>query len=133
MKPDGKVNAMTFCTGFQVINSSGRARKYRRRCFDKRNQFLFRASECIGKLSVEVWRARSDPAFFDVAIMSLGNAALVGTINAPNADLTLTGGSDIYGAVVVKTFTGSSSGASLHYDEGLARVLHLRLLTYREL
>src|SRR4051812_22630054 len=68
----------------------------------------------------------------NTSINFAGNAALVGTINAPNADLALTGGSDIYGAVVVKTFTGSSSGASLHYDEGLARVLHLRLLTYRE-
>ena len=39
---DGDVDAMTFSAGLQVINSSDRARRDRRRRFDKRNQFLLR-------------------------------------------------------------------------------------------
>ncbi len=43
-------------------------------------------------------------------------------IYAPNHPFTLSGGQDMYGALVVKSFT-SSGGSKIHYDEALARML----------
>src|SRR5690606_21780731 len=42
-------------------------------------------------------------------------------IYAPNSDVTITGGSDIYGAVVGKT-VDASGGADIHYDRALANL-----------
>jgi hypothetical protein len=64
-----------------------------------------------------------------------GNSAFIGTINAPEADFTYSGGSDIYGAAIVNSFTSKSSGAGFHYDETLgagANVGAPKLYSYRE-
>jgi hypothetical protein len=47
-----------------------------------------------------------------------GSADYVGTINAPQADMTVSGGADVYGAVICRTFT-SSGGSGVHYDQAL--------------
>jgi hypothetical protein len=47
-----------------------------------------------------------------------GSGELSGVIYAPNADITLPGGTDLYGAVVGNAITMSGSG-SFHYDESL--------------
>ena len=44
-----------------------------------------------------------------------GNADFVGTINAPQANFTLSGNASVYGAAIVNSFTGTGNG-SLHYD-----------------
>jgi hypothetical protein len=47
-----------------------------------------------------------------------GGAAAAFVLNAPNADLTLTGGSDFYGSLIVKTLK-DTGGTKLHYDKNL--------------
>ena len=47
-----------------------------------------------------------------------GIGAFFGTLRAPKAPFTATGGAGIYGAVVAKTMT-ISGGTSLHYDKAL--------------
>jgi hypothetical protein len=47
-----------------------------------------------------------------------GSANLIGTINAPQADVTVSGGAGFYGAVICGTFT-SSDGSGVHYDQAL--------------
>jgi hypothetical protein len=49
-----------------------------------------------------------------------GGSDFFGTINAPQADVTISGGANIYGAVICNTFTGSGS-AGVHYDIRLTR------------
>lgn len=51
-----------------------------------------------------------------------GNSAVVGAIYVPYADFTVTGSSQLFGAVVADSvsLTGSSS---IHYDEALSRVM----------
>ena len=61
-----------------------------------------------------------------------GGSAFVGTVNAPQAAFKLSGGSGMFGACILDTFT-SSGGASVHYDEGLATPGLLTLTGYREL
>ena len=48
-----------------------------------------------------------------------GSAALIGTINAPGYDITVSGGGDFIGAVIGNTLTMSGNGG-LHYDQALA-------------
>jgi choice-of-anchor A domain-containing protein len=48
-----------------------------------------------------------------------GAADFVGTINAPQANVQLSGGSSIYGAVICNTFN-CSGGSGVHYDQGLS-------------
>jgi PilX N-terminal len=48
-----------------------------------------------------------------------GGSAAAFLINAPNAPLKLTGGSDFYGSLIVKTLT-DTGGTHLHYDKNLA-------------
>ena len=53
-----------------------------------------------------------------------GNGALVGTVWAPQAALTLNGGGSagsFIGAAIVNTATFSGTGADFHYDENLGR------------
>jgi hypothetical protein len=61
-----------------------------------------------------------------------GNAAFTGTINAPQADFTMTGNTDCYGAVIVKSanLTGT---ASFHYDESLKDTFLLLVNRWQEL
>ena len=47
-----------------------------------------------------------------------GGGAAAFVMNSPNADLTLTGGSDFYGSLVVKTLK-DTGGTKLHYDKNL--------------
>jgi hypothetical protein len=62
-----------------------------------------------------------------------GGADFIGTIDAPEADVTLSGGASLFGAVIVNTYTSTSSGAGLHYDESLGGPGILKLVSYREL
>ena len=48
-----------------------------------------------------------------------GGGAAAFVLNAPNADLDLTGGSSFYGSMIVKTLK-NTGGTSLHYDKNLA-------------
>jgi hypothetical protein len=48
-----------------------------------------------------------------------GGSAAAFMLNAPNADLTMTGGSSFYGSLLVKTLT-DTGGTDLHYDKNLA-------------
>ena len=48
-----------------------------------------------------------------------GGGAAAFVLNAPNADLDLTGGSNFYGSMIVKTLK-NTGGTSLHYDKNLA-------------
>jgi len=50
-----------------------------------------------------------------------GNTAFIGTIDAPEADVTSSGGATTIGSVVGQTFTETGGGA-IHYDESLASV-----------
>ena len=47
-----------------------------------------------------------------------GNSIFLGTINAPQSSVQLTGDSDFCGAIICKTFISSGNG-NVHYDEGL--------------
>jgi hypothetical protein len=51
-----------------------------------------------------------------------GNATVVGAIHAPSADFTITGSSQLFGAVVADS-VGISGSSSIHYDEALSRVM----------
>jgi hypothetical protein len=62
-----------------------------------------------------------------------GGADFIGTINAPEANITLTGGSSVFGAVICNSYTSKSSGAGLHFDESLGSAGILKLVSYREL
>ena len=55
--------------------------------------------------------------------------ALFATIYAPNADVTLTGNPDIYGAIVCHNFSGNGN-TGFHYDKALARLI-ARVTDYR--
>lgn len=48
-----------------------------------------------------------------------GHTAFYGTINAPQADVKMTGSDGTYGAIICNTYTGSGA-ANLHYDTSLA-------------
>jgi len=52
------------------------------------------------------------------AITYSGMASYVGTVNAPQADVTVTGGSAFYGAIIANT-AKITGGLSVHYDEAL--------------
>jgi len=62
-----------------------------------------------------------------------GGSDFIGTINAPEADFKLTGGSSVVGAVILNSYTSKSSKAAFHYDEALAGVGPLKLVAYKEL
>jgi len=48
-----------------------------------------------------------------------GNSAFYGAINAPQADVKISGTADAYGALICRTFTAVGTG-SFHYDRSLA-------------
>ena len=62
-----------------------------------------------------------------------GGADFIGTINAPQADVTVSGGANVYGAAIVNTYTSKSSKAAFHYDQALGIPGILKLVSYREL
>jgi hypothetical protein len=47
-----------------------------------------------------------------------GSGDFVGTINAPEASVRISGGASVFGAVICNTFT-SSGGSGVHYDQAL--------------
>jgi Tfp pilus assembly protein PilX len=65
-----------------------------------------------------------DPQLFSINYAGTNSSSISGgastafVLNAPNADLTLTGGSDFYGSLVVKTLK-DTGGTRLHYDKNL--------------
>jgi hypothetical protein len=59
-----------------------------------------------------------------------GGAGAAFSIYAPNHDVTLSGGGEIFGAVVANSFT-SSGGGQLHYDAALARQASKKLAVQR--
>jgi Putative Ice-binding-like adhesive domain len=50
-----------------------------------------------------------------------GSAPLIGTVNAPQASLTVSGGVNATGACIANSIT-MTGGSGLHYDENLARI-----------
>ena len=50
-----------------------------------------------------------------------GNAPYVGTINAPNAEVTFTGTSDVFGAVMAKSIKVRGN-MNFHFDEALPAI-----------
>jgi hypothetical protein len=62
-----------------------------------------------------------------------GNSDFIGTINAPSADVKLTGGANFMGAAIVNTYTSKSSNVGFHFDESLINIGPLKLVSYREL
>lgn len=65
--------------------------------------------------NLQIW---STAAAAGQTIALAGSGNLSGTIYAPNAHFTIPGGTNIYGAVVGKSFNMTGSGA-FHYDESL--------------
>lgn len=68
----------------------------------------------------------------DTSITYSGSAALVGTINAPQADVTISGSAGAYGAAIAKTVT-ITGGAGFHYDQALAGGHGLVVTSWTEL
>jgi len=61
-----------------------------------------------------------------------GSAAFVGTINAPQAALTVSGSAGAYGAAIVQS-ANLSGGASWHYDDALGTGNGIAMLSWREM
>jgi len=61
-----------------------------------------------------------------------GMADFVGTINAPQAAVNISGGSSVFGSIICDTFT-SSGGSGVHYDEGLNGGGLLTVTSWREI
>jgi hypothetical protein len=80
-----------------------------------------------------------DPANFSLvglptctSVSVSGNSAFYGSVNAPNADVSLVGTSDFFGAVIGASVT-ISGGGSFHYDESLARAPSLKVSGWSEM
>ncbi len=59
-----------------------------------------------------------------------GGSSSAFSVYAPNHPVSLSGGGDIWGAVVASTYT-ATGGANLHYDEALARQPSNKLIVQR--
>ena len=59
-----------------------------------------------------------------------GGSSSAFSVYAPNHPVSLSGGGDIWGAVVASTYT-ATSGSNLHYDEALARQPSNKLIVQR--
>ena len=66
------------------------------------------------------------PATWNVS----GGASAAYSVYAPNHPVVLTGGGDLKGAIVASTFS-QTGGASMHYDEALARLPSKELIVQR--
>ena len=69
----------------------------------------------------------------NTTITYAGSADFIGTVNAPEADMTITGGASMVGAAILNTFTSKSSNAGFHYDEGIIKQGPLKMCDYKEL
>ncbi|MFC1636245.1 collagen-binding domain-containing protein [Planctomycetota bacterium] len=65
----------------------------------------------------ELYATGEDTQYFDIK----ANSEWIGVIYAPNAEVSLHAGGDIYGAVVADTFE-LKAGGSYHYDRALKKV-----------
>ena len=79
-----------------------------------------------------------DPSLFQIYYASTttatvsalsGTAGFYGVVYAPNAQLTLSGGSDFFGSFIAKSLQ-STGGSGIHYDRGL-QTRYLALRPYR--
>lgn len=61
-----------------------------------------------------------------------GGSDFYGTINAPQADVKLSGGGQFYGALIANTFNAVGMSA-FHYDNSLAKKGDLTVMTWTEL
>jgi hypothetical protein len=68
----------------------------------------------------------------NTSITYSGSAAFIGTFNAPQAALTISGSAGAYGAGIVKTAT-ISGGAGFHYDSALAAGKGITVTSWAEL
>ena len=69
----------------------------------------------------------------NTSVKYTGNAAFFGTINAPQADFSISGNGGAYGAAIVNTYS-SSGGSGFHYDECLGGSSSFLVITsWREL
>lgn len=60
-----------------------------------------------------------------------GQATFYGTINAPQADFSMVGNADVFGAAIVKSFTNSGN-ASFHYDNCLGMLGNIIVMSWQE-
>ena len=67
--------------------------------------------------TLKVYATGQDTQYFDVK----ANSAWIGTIYAPNADVSLYANGDAYGAIVASRFD-FKAGGSYHYDRALKKV-----------
>ena len=61
-----------------------------------------------------------------------GTSDFVGSVNAPQADVTMNGTPEVYGAAIVKSF-GAVGVAAFHYDEALAAGSGVVVKSWKEL
>jgi hypothetical protein len=61
-----------------------------------------------------------------------GGGTFYGTINAPQADLSISGNGDFFGAAIGKTYT-ASGGGNFHYDGQLAKAGDMYVVSWKEL
>ncbi len=66
------------------------------------------------------------------SIKYTGSSDFIGTVNAPQADFTLTGGANYYGAAIVNSYISKSAGSGFHFDEALAYRGTFKMLSYSE-
>lgn len=67
----------------------------------------------------------------NTSIAFSGQATFYGTINAPQADFSMVGNADVFGAAIVKSFTNSGN-ASFHYDQCLGLLGNLIVTSWQE-
>jgi hypothetical protein len=60
-----------------------------------------------------------------------GGADFIGTVDAPEADFSITGGANIYGAAIVNTYS-STGGGAFHFDTSLASSGELVVSSWQE-
>ncbi len=68
----------------------------------------------------------------NTSLVYSGHADFVGTINAPQAAVNISGGSSVFGAIICDTFT-SGGGSGVHYDQGLNGGGLLTVTSWREI
>jgi hypothetical protein len=68
----------------------------------------------------------------NTSLVYSGEADFVGTINAPQAEVKISGGSSVFGSIICDTFT-CSGGSGVHYDQGLSGGGLLTVISWREI
>jgi hypothetical protein len=68
----------------------------------------------------------------NTGLLYSGAADFYGTINAPEAKVTLSGGASLYGAIICGTFN-LTGGPGVHYDKSLSGGGLFKVIAWREL